>query len=62
MKQKDVPKGKDKVTTEPVKEHPSKIASTIDQRGSTLGFGLSKIDLHQKTVFIEAVDNGMESF
>jgi hypothetical protein len=62
MKNKDVPKGKDKITTDHAKEHPSKNPSVLDQRASTLGLGHSKLDLHAKTVFIDAVDNGMESF
>jgi hypothetical protein len=64
MKQKDVPnkQGKEKTTTEAAKEPPSKHPSALDQRGSTLGAGPSKLDLQAKTVFVEAVNNGMESF
>ena len=64
MKQKDVPNksGKVKDTNEAVKEQPGKQPSALDQRGSTLGVTVSKLDLQMKHVFGEAVNNGMESF
>ena len=63
MKQKDVPNksGKVKDTNEAAKEQPVKQPSALDQRGSTLGVTVSKLDLQMKQVFGEAVNNGMES-
>ena len=64
MKQKDVPNksGKVKDMNEAGKEQPVKQPSALDQRGSTLGVPVSKLDLQMKQVFGEAVNNGMESF
>ena len=64
MKQKDVPNksGKVKDTNEAAKEQPVKQPSALDQRGSTLGVTVSKLDLQVKHVFGEEVNNGMESF
>ena len=64
MKQKDVPNksGKVKDTNEAAKEQPGKQPLALDQRGSTLGVTVSKLDLQMKHVFGEAVNNGMESF